>query len=149
MFSGPDLIGAGASMVTHGNSIYVFGGMNEERAEHMAMWRWDLGCDDGFVEVAYRLLSHLYPLMMGGLPQIHVRVCFFCVFGEGGGRSHRLNMDSAHPFGKFHWLTSYCLLFQGTNAAQAGRGALRCSLRGRALGVSWTAQPQYAAGVLL
>ena len=35
-------------------SVYVFGGMDEERAEQMCLWRWDLGKDEGFELVHYR-----------------------------------------------------------------------------------------------
>ena len=35
-------------------SVYVFGGMDEERAEQMCLWRWDLGKDEGFEIVHYR-----------------------------------------------------------------------------------------------
>eukprot|EP00884_Botryococcus_braunii_P004067 jgi/Botrbrau1/13661/Bobra.0292s0010.1 len=49
-----EIQGAGCTMCTHGNSIYVFGGMDEERSEHHFLWRWDLSTDDGFVPVKYR-----------------------------------------------------------------------------------------------
>lgn len=48
------MIGAGASMATHNNCIYVFGGMDEERAEHMYLWRWDLSSDIGFEPITHR-----------------------------------------------------------------------------------------------
>ena len=49
-----EMVGAGASMATHNNCIYVFGGMDEDRAEHMYMWKWDLSSDMGFEPVAPR-----------------------------------------------------------------------------------------------
>ena len=52
--SDAEMIGAGASMATHNNCIYVFGGMDEERAEHMHMWRWNLNNDVGFEIVTMR-----------------------------------------------------------------------------------------------
>lgn len=51
---GAEIIGAGCTMCTHANSVYVFGGMDEERAEHMSTWKWDLSCDEGFQPVTYR-----------------------------------------------------------------------------------------------
>ena len=50
------MIGAGASMATHNNCIYVFGGMDEERAEHMYLWRWDLSSDIGFEPITHRFV---------------------------------------------------------------------------------------------
>lgn len=41
-------------MCTHHNSVYVFGGMDDERSEHMSMWKWDLSKDEGFEPVTYR-----------------------------------------------------------------------------------------------
>ena len=41
-------------MCTYANSVYVFGGMDEERAEHMSAWKWDLSSDEGFEPVTYR-----------------------------------------------------------------------------------------------
>ena len=41
-------------MVEHKNCIYVFGGMDEERNEHMGLWKWDIGSDEGFTQVSYR-----------------------------------------------------------------------------------------------
>ena len=41
-------------MFTHHNSVYVFGGMDDERSEHMSMWKWDLSKDEGFEPVSYR-----------------------------------------------------------------------------------------------
>lgn len=52
-----EMIGAGASMATHNNCIYVFGGMDEERAEHMFLYRWDLSSDVGFELITYRSLK--------------------------------------------------------------------------------------------
>ncbi|KAK9829027.1 hypothetical protein WJX72_003488 [[Myrmecia] bisecta] len=49
-----EIIGAGSTLVTHNNCIYAFGGMDEERTEHMFMWKWDLSTDEGFLPVAYR-----------------------------------------------------------------------------------------------
>jgi hypothetical protein len=49
-----EIIGAGTTMCTHHNSVYVFGGMDDERAEHMSMWKWDLSGDEGFEPVTYR-----------------------------------------------------------------------------------------------
>jgi hypothetical protein len=49
-----EIIGAGCSMFTHHNSVYVFGGMDDERTEHMSMWKWDLTKDEGFEPVSYR-----------------------------------------------------------------------------------------------
>lgn len=49
-----EMVGAGASMATHNNCIYVFGGMDEDRAEHMYMWKWDLSSDMGFEPVIPR-----------------------------------------------------------------------------------------------
>lgn len=51
-----EIQGAGCTMCTHGNSIYVFGGMSEDRTEHHRLWRWDLSTEDGFVAVKYRYL---------------------------------------------------------------------------------------------
>ena len=44
-------------MATHNNCIYVFGGMDEERAEHMSLYRWDLSSDVGFELITYRFVS--------------------------------------------------------------------------------------------
>lgn len=44
-------------MATHNNCIYVFGGMDEERAEHMSLYRWDLSSDVGFELITYRSAS--------------------------------------------------------------------------------------------
>lgn len=44
-------------MFTHHNSVYVFGGMDDERSEHMSMWKWDLSKDEGFEPVTYRCAS--------------------------------------------------------------------------------------------
>ncbi|CAL8470672.1 g10214 [Coccomyxa elongata] len=49
-----EIIGAGSTMFTHHNSVYVFGGMDDERSEHMSMWKWDLSKDEGFEPVTYR-----------------------------------------------------------------------------------------------
>ena len=49
-----EMVGAGASMATHNNCIYVFGGMDEERAEHMYLWRWDLSSEAGFEPITHR-----------------------------------------------------------------------------------------------
>jgi len=49
-----EIIGAGSTMCTHNNCIYVFGGMDDERSETNNMWRWDLNTDDGFEPVVYR-----------------------------------------------------------------------------------------------
>lgn len=54
---GAEIIGAGTTMCTHNNCIYVFGGMDEERSETTNMWRWDLNTDDGFEPVNYRPVS--------------------------------------------------------------------------------------------
>lgn len=35
-------------------SVYAFGGMDEERAEQMLLWKWDLSKDEGFEVVQYR-----------------------------------------------------------------------------------------------
>ena len=51
------MVGAGASMATHNNCIYVFGGMDEERAEHMYLWRWDLSSEIGFEPITHRYVS--------------------------------------------------------------------------------------------
>ncbi|KAK9787629.1 hypothetical protein WJX73_006766 [Symbiochloris irregularis] len=45
---------AGATMLTHGNCLYVFGGMDEERQEQMTMWRWNLSAEEGFESITYR-----------------------------------------------------------------------------------------------
>jgi len=44
-------------MATHNNCIYVFGGMDEERAEHMYLWRWDLSSEAGFEPITHRYVS--------------------------------------------------------------------------------------------
>jgi len=49
-----EIIGAGSTMCTHNNCIYVFGGMDDERSEANNMWRWDLNTEDGFEPVVYR-----------------------------------------------------------------------------------------------
>ena len=48
-------------MATHNNCIYVFGGMDEDRAEHMYMWKWDLSSDMGFEPVAPRYKKFFLP----------------------------------------------------------------------------------------
>ena len=53
-----EMVGAGASMATHNNCIYVFGGMDEERAEHMYLWRWDLSSEAGFEPITHRCVSY-------------------------------------------------------------------------------------------
>ena len=53
------MVGAGASMATHNNCIYVFGGMDEERAEHMYLFRWDLSSDIGFEPITYRSAMYI------------------------------------------------------------------------------------------
>ena len=55
-----EMVGAGASMATHNNCIYVFGGMDEERAEHMYLYRWDLSSDIGFEPITYRSATRTY-----------------------------------------------------------------------------------------
>lgn len=57
------MVGAGASMATHNNCIYVFGGMDEERAEHMYLYRWDLSSDIGFEAITYRFASCHQPTL--------------------------------------------------------------------------------------
>ncbi len=52
-----EMVGAGASMATHNNCIYVFGGMDEERAEHMYLWRWDLSSEAGFEPITHRYVG--------------------------------------------------------------------------------------------
>lgn len=51
-----EIIAAGARLVEHKGSVYAFGGMDEERNEHMGMWRWETvaGGMDGFQAVSYR-----------------------------------------------------------------------------------------------
>ncbi|CAK0782930.1 hypothetical protein CVIRNUC_006125 [Coccomyxa viridis] len=49
-----EITGAGSSMFTHHNSVYVFGGMDDERAEQMSLCRWDLSKEEGFEHVHYR-----------------------------------------------------------------------------------------------
>ena len=49
-----EMVGAGASMATHDNCIYVFGGMDEDRAEHMYLWRWNLSSEVGFEPITHR-----------------------------------------------------------------------------------------------
>jgi len=34
--------------------VYVFGGMDDERAEQMSLWKWDLSKEEGFEAVHYR-----------------------------------------------------------------------------------------------
>lgn len=41
-------------MVTHGNCLYVFGGMDDERQEQMHLWRWNLNAEEGFEAITYR-----------------------------------------------------------------------------------------------
>ena len=55
-------------MFTHHNSVYVFGGMDDERAEHMSMWKWDLSKDEGFQPVTYRCLLLEAPCSLSWLP---------------------------------------------------------------------------------
>ena len=49
-----EIVAAGATMVTHGNCLYVFGGMDDERQEQMSMWRWNLSAEEGFEVFPYR-----------------------------------------------------------------------------------------------
>lgn len=51
-----EIIAAGARLVEHRGVVYAFGGMDEERNEHMGLWRWDMGAGDGegFQAVSYR-----------------------------------------------------------------------------------------------
>lgn len=54
VLSSAEIAVAGATMVTHGNCLYVFGGMDEERQEQMTMWRWNLSAEEGFESITYR-----------------------------------------------------------------------------------------------
>ncbi|GMH38370.1 hypothetical protein BSKO_06254 [Bryopsis sp. KO-2023] len=65
-----EIIAAGASMVENNGSIYVFGGMDEERNEHMGLWKWDLAGSEGFQTVSYK----------GPVPQTFNAGCYAAVY---------------------------------------------------------------------
>ena len=48
----------GNNGVSFACSVYVFGGMDDERAEQMSLCRWDLSKEEGFEHVHYRSAVH-------------------------------------------------------------------------------------------
>ncbi len=48
----------GINKVLSACSVYVFGGMDDERAEQMSLCRWDLSKEEGFEHVHYRSAVH-------------------------------------------------------------------------------------------
>lgn len=70
-----EMVTAGATMVTHGNCLYVFGGMDDERQEQLRLWRWNLNSEEGFEAVTYRCSSQSVAVMMAAAMPVQQLQC--------------------------------------------------------------------------
>lgn len=98
-----EIIAAGASMVEHDNCIYVFGGMDEERNEHMGLWKWDLSADEGFTQVSCR----------GPKPQTFSAGCYAAVYRDElwvfpGPRNHNMRHVYCFDLARCRWVERVC-----------------------------------------
>ncbi|DBB04815.1 TPA: hypothetical protein ACH3X3_010105 [Trebouxia sp. C0006] len=121
-----EMVGAGASMATHNNCIYVFGGMDEERAEHMYLWRWDLSSEAGFEPITHR----------GAIPPKLTAGHYSAVYGDElwvfpNPRNHNLRRVYCCDLMRYRW-TERDVRGDPPNLSEARRN-MDCFLDGKRL----------------
>eukprot|EP00803_Ostreobium_quekettii_P009677 evm.model.scf_2193.2 EVM.evm.TU.scf_2193.2 scf_2193:7697-13170(-) len=94
-----EIVAAGASAVAHKSCIYVFGGMDEERNEHMGLWKWDTAGHEGFTQVSYR----------GPIPQTFSAGCYAAVYKDElwvfpGPRNHNMRNVCCCDLSRHRWV---------------------------------------------
>ncbi|KAL0020200.1 hypothetical protein WJX79_010998 [Trebouxia sp. C0005] len=121
-----EMVGAGASMATHNNCIYVFGGMDEERAEHMYLWRWDLSSEAGFEPITHR----------GAIPPKLTAGHYSAVYGDElwvfpNPRNHNMRRVYCCDLMRYRW-TERDVRGEPPNLSEARRN-MDCFLDGKRL----------------